>query len=425
MTLRLVLASAAWLLVCMFGVRRAWQEGAAEDWGVAFQVIAAVPMLAWAAALWGGRRFEFGRREILALVIAAAACRLVLIDLAPAQSDDLYRYIWEGRVQAAGRNPYRVAPEATEFSDLRDADWASVNHKEYSAIYPPLAQAVFLACAAVSPEGGRVFVFKAFFTLCDLAVLALLLMWLARLGRSPGWAVLWAFHPLVVTEFSGNGHLDSLMIVFTVAALLALEARREGLAVAALAGAIAAKLIPLLLLPYFVWKMRRWWLLAFAPLAVLIAYLPYYTAGEGLWRSLVVYERNWLYNSPVFDLARDMFFDTDGFLARSWFYLALGATMAVVWARRAGPAGAWLPVLGLYQIAGPVVHPWYLAQFVAAAAVRGGGWPWLLLTALVPLVYLDEASALIRLVVWAPFFAGLLWVGVRRYSEHVKQKTMK
>ena len=142
-TLGLLLASAAWLLACLLGVRRAWQGGdAMMGPGVALQLIAGVPMLAWAAALWGGRRFEFGRREVIVLIIAAAACRLVLIDLAPAQSDDLYRYIWEGRVQTAGRNPYRLPPEATEFSDLRDADWASVNHKEYSAIYPPLAQAL-------------------------------------------------------------------------------------------------------------------------------------------------------------------------------------------------------------------------------------------------------------------------------------------
>src|SRR5690606_4536378 len=99
------------------------------------------------------------------------------------------------------------APDSAELAHLRDADWTLINHPEYTAIYPPLAQASFLLVAAVWPS---VTAMKLFFTLCDLLTLAVLLRWLPRLGRSPAWAVLWAFHPLVIAEFSGNGHLDSL-----------------------------------------------------------------------------------------------------------------------------------------------------------------------------------------------------------------------
>jgi len=378
--------------------------GEAEGPAVIFEIVAGFPLLLWSVLLWRGSLGDMDGRARGVLWLCAVALRLVLLDLEPAQSDDIYRYLWEGRVQLAGENPYRHAPNAPELSALRDDAWRLINHREHSAIYPPLAQWVFLLCAAISPT---IVFMKFLFVLCDLGVLWVLLRWLARLGRSPAWAALWAFHPLVIVEFSGNGHLDSLMALMVVLALWNLEERREGAAVLALAGAVATKLVPLLILPYFFWRMKRGWLLGLVPLIVGVSYLPYAGAGEGLWRSLSVYERNWLYNAPMFEFARDTFFHADGFHARTGIYIALGCLAGILWACRLGPAAAFLPVVGFYQLAGPVVHPWYLAFFIPLVCVRRGAWPWMGLTILVPLVYWNEESTIVRAIVWAPFSLAL------------------
>jgi hypothetical protein len=408
----------AWIAIAFCGVRIAWNNGEAKGVGLLFELAATLPLLYWAGQLWRGRIGAWTPRDSRALVFAAVLLRGFLLTAEPAQSDDVYRYLWEGRVQRAGENPFRHAPEAPELAPLRDANWALINHPEYSAIYPPLAQASFLLVAAIHPS---VAAFKLFFTLCDLLTLLVLLRWLDRLGRSPAWAALWAFHPLVIAEFSGNGHVDSLMVLMTVTALWCLDQGWDRRAMLALAGAIAAKLIPLLLLPYFLWKLRRKaWIVA-PPLLVGLAYLPYAGAGEGVWASLWIYQRDWLYNSPIFDFARDMLFGTDGWLARYWFYGALALIGAVLFFFRAGPAAAALPVLGFYQAAGPVVHPWYLVLFVALVCVRRGAWPWLWLTALVPLAYWGESLPWVRALLWGPFLAGLALQGALMLKDRIQR----
>lgn len=401
----LLVGTGLWLAACLIAVRVAWLR---ENPGAAliFELFGAAPLALWAGLLWSGRVPCWGRGETLLAVGIAIGLRLILLASPPTQSDDIYRYLWEGRVQRAGENPYRLAPEAEELASLRDENWSRINHPEYTAIYPPLAQAAFLAVASVHPTLTGI---KVFFTLCDVLTLLVLLRWLDRLGRSRAWSALWAFHPLVLVEFSGNGHVDSLMILMLVLALWSLEEGRDARASLALAGAIAAKLIPLLLLPYFFWKLRRRLWILVPPALAALAYLPYAGAGRRLGASLWIYQRDWLYNAPIFEFARDFLFGTDGWLARYWFYGALALIGAVLWSLKREPAAAGLPVLGFYQVAGPVVHPWYLCVFVALACVRRGGWPWLWLAAAAPLAYWGEERSEVRLALWGPFLAGLVF----------------
>ena len=96
-------------------------------------------------------------------LLGAVVMRLALIGAVP--NDDVYRYLWEGRVQQAGFNPYVLPPEASELTDLRDAAWESINHPEYTAIYGPLAQIEFRLVAGVWPS---IRAFKLVHVLLDL-----------------------------------------------------------------------------------------------------------------------------------------------------------------------------------------------------------------------------------------------------------------
>src|SRR5204862_1171502 len=87
------------------------------------------------------------RSALLVILTGAVAMRLAMLWVEPYLSSDIYRYIWDGRVQAAGINPYRYVPKAPELARLRDAEiWPNINRPDYAVtIYPPAAQAIFFA----------------------------------------------------------------------------------------------------------------------------------------------------------------------------------------------------------------------------------------------------------------------------------------
>ncbi len=136
-------------------------------------------------------------------------------------SDDVNRYLWEGRIVRLGMSPYAATADSPEFSKLRDARWEAMNHKDKLTAYPPLAELTFAALGAIADAS---WIFKLAFTLADLAVLP----FLAALGGRQcfRWLALYALNPVPVLSFAGEAHFDSLMILASVAAVWAWERGR-------------------------------------------------------------------------------------------------------------------------------------------------------------------------------------------------------
>ncbi len=165
---------------------------------------------------------------------------------------DIYRYVWEGRVLLAGWNPYLHAPDSPLLEPLRDGVWADVQHKTFTAIYPPLAEWVFALMAAV---WAAPLFFKILFLLADGAVVALLAR---RFTRQR--ALLYAWNPLVIYSFAGGGHYDAFFVLLLVLAWFAWMDRRSLPAIACLGAAVAIKWLALPLLAWAGWQLvRRAW----------------------------------------------------------------------------------------------------------------------------------------------------------------------
>jgi hypothetical protein len=231
----------------------------------------------YALAAWLVWRADARRATLLVVVGFAALFRLSVLFAPPLLSDDIYRYVWDGRVQAAGINPYRYVPADDALRFLRDADiYPNINRRDFApTIYPPLAQMIFFLATRVS-EG--VVWMKAVMVLFEAAGLYALAALLASFKLPRQRVLLAAWHPLVVWEIAGSGHLDALVICCVAFALLARRRGRESLTGALLACAVLVKLFPLVLLPAFY---RRWsWRM---PLAFCVAfgagYLPYLSVG--------------------------------------------------------------------------------------------------------------------------------------------------
>lgn len=351
----------------------------------AFVGLASVWSLGALGAAWALRDQPRAAWGWLALGVALRVGAL----LSPASlSDDVYRYLWEGEVIAAGLNPFLYAPSDPALAPLRDEVWAQVNHKDVSTIYPPgaLWMARGVVALTSSPLG-----WKILSGACDAGVAALL--WRLCAARGVGaWApVAYALHPLPIIETAGSGHLEGpAVLAMTLSVLLADLGRPGGAALWAWAGA-SVKLLPGLALLALARAPSRG--LAWGALAGLVAFVasgaPFFDAGSALGRGFGRYYEAWAFNGLAFSFLEAL--TGDGQRAR-WLGVALGGLYcANVLRQRPSPDRLMLHVAGALLVLSPVVHPWYALWALAPAMLRGV-WPWLVFASLCPLSYLALAE---------------------------------
>jgi alpha-1,6-mannosyltransferase len=231
---------------------------------------------------------------LLIVVVFAIIFRLSLLSTPPFLSDDIYRYVWDGRVQAAGINPYRYIPADKHLERLRDeVIYPKINRRDSArTIYPPLAQAVYFGTTRVRETVEWM---KTTMVLFEALTLIALLGLLRSFGLPLERVLIYAWHPLIVWEIAGSGHVDAVAIAFVCLALLARRDNRETAVGIALGCAVLVKLIPLALFPALYkrwgWKMPTAFVLTiaagYAPylsvgLSNVLGYLPGYTQEEGL-----------------------------------------------------------------------------------------------------------------------------------------------
>ncbi|WP_291295733.1 glycosyltransferase 87 family protein [Elioraea sp.] len=215
------------------------------------------------------------------IAVVAVALRLVVLPVDPHLSTDAYRYVWDGRVQAAGINPYRYIPTDPALEALRDAAiFPNINRADYApTIYPPAAQMLFQLVARIS---DTLLAMRLAFVLCEVVIVAVLFDLLRRI-RQPAVRVLaYAWHPLAVWEIAGSGHLDAAMIAMMMSGIwIALVAGRRLLAAAVLAVAALVK-PPAAIALAVTWRAWDWRAPALAIAVAVALYLPYLSVGSGV-----------------------------------------------------------------------------------------------------------------------------------------------
>jgi alpha-1,6-mannosyltransferase len=234
----------------------------------------------YAVATWllvrGGEKRAASGRALASILLVGVAMRCLLLPGTPV-SNDLFRYIWDGRVQAAGINPYLYVPTDAALSALRDAaTYPFINRADYApTIYPPSSQIVFYLVTRISE--APIAMKAAMVAFEGLAVWAMLQL-LALRGLPRSRILLYAWHPLPLWEFARSGHLDIVAIAFLLLAFLASERGSPVLAGVALGAGVLAKYFPVVTGPALY---KRWdWRLPIAFAATIVAlYLPYIAIG--------------------------------------------------------------------------------------------------------------------------------------------------
>jgi alpha-1,6-mannosyltransferase len=381
-----------------------------------------------------------------AILLAALLLRLPLLSLPPTLSDDVLRYLWDGKVAAAGLNPYALPPAADRLSPLRDETWRRLPHTQVPTVYPPLAVAAFSIASRLPIP---LLAWKTMATAADLLACWLLLGVARRLGLPLGRTVWYAWNPLVTLEVAGMAHVDALGVAAVVAVVLYLVSpppRRLGATAGpamAAAGALA-KLVPLAAFPMWARQSGRpWRFLGLAGGLVALAVAPVVTASRGVPPGLVIYGVSWEFDGPVYEplwrgldgagaapaLARGL--DRYKAWSKNWqgvnflypyLYpqllaklLLAGGMAAVVLAslRWRDPAAGTGRLFGALLLLSATVYPWYLLWVLPWAALRRHT-AWLALSALILLSYLPQFAGVplwpwVYLGIWVPFGALLVF----------------
>lgn len=351
---------------------------------------------AFAAAAWAVLRLP--RRVAVAVVLAGAVVFSgAALSKEPQLSDDLFRYMWDGSVQANGINPYAYPPDDPRLAPLRDPwlwpdvatcaklgrapECTRMNRPAERTIYPPVAQAWFRVLHEVLPDGSRHKSLQVTHALVGLGLTVLLMGALAGLGRNPALAVLWAWSPLASVEMVMDAHVDVLALVAVVGALWALERRRPALGGGLLGVAIVIKLIPGVLLPAGL-RNRPLRVLAATGGVVGLAYLPHVlTVGPKVLGYLPGYLREEKYSEGGRFLLLGLA-GLHGDVAQVVAVLVVAAVAALAALRREPPSAVtrarWM-LVAVFLVATPV-QPWY-AGLLVAVAVLDASWELLALAA--------------------------------------------
>jgi len=297
---------------------------------------------------------EFPKRVIVIGLLFAAVWHLLFLLQPPGPDDDIHRYVWDGRVQRLGYNPYVVVPSDPALAGLHTSDTRTLNNPDVPSPYPAGAQLFFRAVTAIHES---VFALKAAFVLCDLAIV-LVLLDVLRSSRQPAhWVLAYAWHPLVATAVAGSGHVDIVGTLLLLVSVAALWRRWRALAAIAFGLAVAVKFLPIVLAPLYWRRLRiRDGLLAAFVFGLL--YLPFLERGRIPIGSLGAYVQSFRFNGPVFSMFEQVL--APQIVA---VLVVLAGFVTAIWLRRksatwSSDAFAWPMAASL--LCAPVVYPWYL-----------------------------------------------------------------
>ena len=297
---------------------------------------------------------RFPRHVIVIGLVMAALWHLQFLWMPPGADDDIHRYVWDGRLQRLGYDPYLVVPSDPAFSGLHTSETRALNNPDVPSPYPAGAELFFRAVTAIHES---TFALKIAFVFCDFAIVLVLLDVLRCSGQGMHWVLAYAWHPLLATEVAGSGHIDIVGALLLLVSFAALGRRWRAVAAVAFGLAIAVKLLPIVLLPLY-WKRVRIRDGILATIVVGLLYLPFLKPGWIPSGSLGTYVQSFRFNDPVFA--------TLELVAPPQLVAALAVLVGFLIAIRlrsgspalSSDAFAW-PMAGSLLCA-PVEYPWYL-----------------------------------------------------------------
>jgi len=300
-------------------------------------------------AVWLVLNRPVNRWTFAIILLCAISCRLVCLFSPPFLSTDVFRYVWDGQVQAAGINPYRYIPADAHLAFLRDPDiYPHINRRDYAhTIYPPGAQMLFLLITRV---GASIPWMKAGMVCMETLTIWVLVKLLHALGLRREQVLLYAWHPMLFWEVASSGHVDGAALPLMALALLFYIRHKPVATGVALAAATLIKLYPIALFPalYRRSEWRNWKMPATVAGLVAAGYACYASVGANVLGFLPEYAKE------------------EGLESGSRYFLLTLARHVLRW--QALPTGAFYAFAALLLL-GLAIWAWLTSE--AGGVIRG------------------------------------------------------
>ena len=395
--------------------------------------------------------------------------RLLLVFTLPNLSDDVYRFIWDGRLLINGHNPFDFLPSHyiendISISGIDQSLFEKLNSPEYFTIYPPIAQGVFAISCWLFPSSilGSAITMKVFLFLCELGSLFFIKKLLERFHLSAKNILLYALNPLIIIELCGNLHFEAAMIFFLLMAIyflsfgiqkvipnhlannfskvlegnLNLPSKHLIFSAIAIAFSVASKLLPLIFLPFFIkrlgWK-KSFQYFTITGIVIVLLFAPLLSGVffDNFGKSLDLYFQKFEFNASIYYLVRWVGYQRVGYN----------------WIQEAGPTLAMIVLLGilakaffekklnwislfemmlfaicLYLALATIVHPWYVSLPVVLCIFTRFRFP-IVWSGVIFLTYINYSYAEYTENLWMIGIEYILVFGYLGYDFFSKPKT--
>ncbi len=304
---------------------------------------------------------------------------LTLVGSVPEQSDDIYRYLWDGKLQYHHQSPYQYAPNDPALTAFHSAQLPGlVNFPHLKTIYPPVAQ-LFFRCS-FTLFGESIAGMKFLFLMVLLGCIGLFYLILKERGGDMRLLLFFAWNPLVVMETTINGHLDILMVLFLLLFLYFFYKQLPALSGIALGLSILTKLVPMVLAPlvfFYLIRKKDWLtrvLVFFGPLLLTVAgfYLLYFNSLQNLFFSALTYSTRWFFNNPLFLAILGVVRNnrTAHIISFSFFILIY---LVILFKKIPLEQKVFFALL-VFAFMSPTIHPWYLIALLSLLCIYRSPW---------------------------------------------------
>lgn len=320
------------------------------------------------------------------LLVFGIIYRLLFVFSTPVLSDDFYRFFWDGMLIVNRINPFQYLPKeiienpAMNIPAIDAGLYAMLNSPEYYTVYPPICQFIFWISARIS--GGNIYLavltMKIIFMMAELGSIYIIWNLLKILKGKKELTLLYILNPLVIIELVGNIHFEAIMIFAVLMAVYAIAKRNWIGGAFGFALAIVAKLTPLLLLPFFLKRLKLKTSILFYVITLSIAglaFLPFMGSElvQGLGSSIGLYFQKFEFNASIFYIIRAFGFWMKGYdvIQTAGIWLGMITFISIVFlaffqnTKTQNLAGIFVWPLLIYFAFASIVHPWYVTPLIA------------------------------------------------------------
>jgi len=376
---------------------------------------------------------KFSKSTIQKLTLLGIIVRCGMILFFPNLSDDIYRFYWDGLLLVQGVNPYGILPTEVLLLDLHGLDqtlFSKLNSQHYYTIYPPISQLYFGISALGGDLHNSVLILKSLFLLTELAGLYFIVKLLLRMDYDPKLSMIYFLNPLVIIEGIGNLHFEVLMVAFLAGALYFLFSRRYIFGGIFLAIGIGIKLLPLMILPYFVYNLKSQPKIRFfgvLVLCILLIFLPLLEIEvfQSLLKSIDLYFRKFEFNASMYYILRWLGKVFSGYNLIEYIGPILGILTISYNIYLAKKTNAdinsffkyAISVWFVYLILATTVHPWYIITLVFFSIFMEQKWA-IVWSFLVFLTYINYSYPVYTENLW---FIGLEYCLLILYMFYEKE----